>query len=1304
MDGYFRGPPQIAGLTRARQIKLAQLRERFSNPIQRHSPKAQSPRSVHSEHSPSVRSPRSVHSSYSPGAASPRSVHSSHSPVAASPRPARSNEVIDGHEYMTGASNQVDAPGLEMVAEHLEEEYSSIIDIHGSKCVFLRLPIAGVAHSSNSWAVSLWSDSHRVSSSCKFMQGTEARKDEIVIIFNVPTTTNVVQITQEGPGLSSTDESPMFFPAESRRSLKWTIACGGEWDDYMTIPVERGVPRKGFIQACSFMTRKSWTDIKTIKSAHKKDSDFNITVLRVGVDVMLATVRGKQFNTAHILDNFTTNLGNMMYNQTNARKRNGDPWKMAMHHLLSVDPILLFSCRTRLLLSLNGAFQSALDVLGANVSNMQNLLVDLFCCMIVRLVAPESGLSKSEITELICNLWSHLSPPFLAHTIRSVAERAATAFQETSGNPYNGDVLVELESNASNLFVLCILLRSGVRTIQRKDVATDEVWAIYTRESSSVLISALTAVVTLLTSSTYSGSDTRLVLLRALSNLIAASASFTWTEADTLAILKPLVSVAPHLDTLRVDACLALFIYMIKLPTVGETAETDITALAVEFLETFSQHSVGNLSHIVQVPSLPFLLTSVRSIDLLFLAIQSASVMEKQAPHAWASTVVILSVLEEDAQWYLEQWHKRPIGELSMFLEHVCNMFQRMAVTFEVGGFEKNPCFFPCILPPSNYAPSNTDLSVKLPPTVDKRHVLPVLANIAQLFFPSANVNFRTKEDEQRVRSTMLTAMSIWSNAAVSKTGFFLCGKEEFLRSMSLLQSFLPGLFEYLQEDISVNLMGILRKILGANVRHDIDDAIVLVLDSLTVLTNYDDADRLNEERNRRIRVLVELIKAYPDRLFEHFFKTLGNGMEAENRERISNKLAGLLNTCHRHYPTLFRDAACTNGADEYIPLDRHTERSAIRTPDVSHPLGLAGFLATTGPLQSPARQSYALRCESERGVQWFIHRADQHVTMSSMKELAEWEAPAFDQPPVTLVSSMQPLLSVVSGPTGKLQEEHTRTGRISLAGGARTCQIFPCNRIPSHRDTMGADHRVVQFECFCQLPNNFDEKSAVEAMSMDHHSPKKHKVYGTSLSNWHQSDKVLGGPILRVTFSIPKTPANKVQFSSGVRIPTVVQDMERINRAKACNRWLGDRRRHLEHCFHEAHSYGTAETAQNMLYEMEYTLKPLCGEVVGMGIARRMIVYFREWEDDFFAQERKKAKLEFVKAKKSAIANGEPLPKLADFQGAVSSRNPLMEKICNHYNALFYLLEECVELLDYQSFRTSALKRLDEQLRGYVL
>ena len=199
------------------------------------------------------------------------------------------------------------------------------------------------------------------------------------------------------------------------------------------------------------------------------------------------------------------------------------------------------------------------------------------------------------------------------------------------------DVLVELESNASNLFVLCILLRSGVRTIQRKDVATDAVWAIYTRESSSVLISALTAVVTLLTSSTYSGSDTRLVLLRALSNLIAASASFTWTEADTLAILKPLVSVAPHLDTLRVDACLALFIYMIKLPTVGETAETDITALAVEFLETFSQHSVGNLSHIVQVPSLPFLLTSVRSIDLLFLAIQSASVMEKQAPHAWAS-------------------------------------------------------------------------------------------------------------------------------------------------------------------------------------------------------------------------------------------------------------------------------------------------------------------------------------------------------------------------------------------------------------------------------------------------------------------------------------------------------------------------------------------------------------------------------------------------------------------------------------------------------------------------------------------
>ena len=92
--------------------------------------------------------------------------------------------------------------------------------------------------------------------------------------------------------------------------------------------------------------------------------------------------------------------------------------------------------------------------------------------------------------------------------------------------------------------------------------------------------------------------------------------------------------------------------------------------------------------------------------------------------------------------------------------------------------------------------------------------------------------------------------------------------------------------------------------------------------------------------------------------------------------------------------------------------------------------------------------------------------------------------------------------------------------------------------------------------------------------------------------------------------------------------------------------------------------------------------------EVNGFPVALRLIVYFREWEGDLYSKERKRIKLEYVRAKKVAIAEGKALPDPSDYSFSTHlRRNSVMEKLCDLYNRFHFLVEECIELLTAQLY-----------------
>tara|TARA_E500000331_G_C16782525_1_gene508724 strand:- start:18 stop:431 length:414 start_codon:yes stop_codon:yes gene_type:complete len=115
-----------------------------------------------------------------------------------------------------------------------------------------------------------------------------------------------------------------------------------------------------------------------------------------------------------------------------------------------------------------------------------------------------------------------------------------------------------------------------------------------------------------------------------------------------------------------------------------------------------------------------------------------------------------------------------------------------------------------------------------------------------------------------------------------------------------------------------------------------------------------------------------------------------------------------------------------------------------------------------------------------------------------------------------------------------------------------------------------------------------------------------------------------------------------------------------------------------------------TLESSLSLFKSLFSTIQSPEVEVVGFPVALRLIVYFREWEGDLYSKEKKRIKLEYVRAKKVAIAEGNMLPDPADYKFSNHLRhNIVMEKLCDFYNKLHFLIEECIELLTAQSYNS---------------
>ena len=219
-----------------------------------------------------------------------------------------------------------------------------------------------------------------------------------------------------------------------------------------------------------------------------------------------------------------------------------------------------------------------------------------------------------------------------------------------------------------------------------------------------------------------------------------------------------------------------------------------------------------------------------------------------------------------------------------------------------------------------------------------------------------------------------------------------------------------------------------------------------------------------------------------------------------------------------------------------------------------------------------------------------------------------------------------------------------------SILAESSTVQVFLCRR-----------EALQEFTLFA-----FIEAEEGPARTSPH-SPLKHHVFGKTPENWHTFDHSLFGQVAKVKLVVNDLDSGEVQSITVTPISTT----------EACADWIKWRMQNIGACMS-----ATPRDLQALLVEVEKSVNGHESGAVSLLDALNIVLYFREWEEEFREKLRRDLKLTYQREKRRCKEAGLDLPEMPDYQQILSShKNDLMENLAVTFTDMLQDIQQAIDL-----------------------
>ena len=308
----------------------------------------------------------------------------------------------------------------------------------------------------------------------------------------------------------------------------------------------------------------------------------------------------------------------------------------------------------------------------------------------------------------------------------------------------------------------------------------------------------------------------------------------------------------------------------------------------------------------------------------------------------------------------------------------------------------------------------------------------------------------------------------------------------------------------------------------------------------------------------------------------------------------------------------------------------------------------------------------FAVRREKNNAVTWSVRLADE--TLSYLDVVAQ-------------VQKSYPSAIIISPKTPRSLAPKEN---ISLISDTELIQMYRCISFP---DDSKYDEQKKYF--FFMQVSRYNSKSEgnISEKNKNSHLPRKHKHYGNSLEEWHIAEDITDGTVVKCIISIKSGEKfdilSRVQQGIGINYEAVIESCEKYNTANACIVWLHERFHNTMDLYNK---YEKDPTSVRLNVLLDYMAGAIDGhhngEAIDAKLALRLIIYFQEWEADYYSNIRKDKKLEYIKLKRLATKEGKSFPSQSEYMQYTPGENKTMTELILRYNKCRHLMNECFDTI----------------------
>ena len=1092
------------------------------------------------------------------------------------------------------------------------------------------------------WHISLWHHGRRITQTFRTPCSAKS-KGQFVFLYDVPKLVSSLRVvlckeTERGVGKvarflehGESTEIPLLAKSQSFKEIS-DFPAGAKCVAVSDILVHRQFEEIKGVQLHDLG--------RSLPSTKTSPEDREIHLLNVGTELRLASL-GQYLDPQHFISDFENGLGQIMVFKHSVDRNSIAPMKRLLCDMVQeVEPSVLNACSARFLLSVGGAYRVSNEYLRPGTQGVLNgILVDLLSIATSKLALVTSTES------FFSNLWGTLPPGLLVETLHRAYSESKSVFENGLNIVEDHVAKAKLLEKSHYFHTLSVLLLLGTQDDQTNPTGDSIQWPMHLQRSLALVIPFMKSLLLFLQQSHLHGTGDRSNILTSFSLILSAASNMLYMERDVLTLLKILPEFSPHLDPVHIDACISLFHRVLnQTGTAAVKVINNVTEISVLFLCKLAEKNTAEAVKVVELPALTSLMQATMSIDLVSTAIRFFCTSDRFSPASRTLLSSIVRTLEQNMTWCFEQCETHDNENMLVyFFDIVCQLFSKYLRGFESHGIASDMFLATCTSPCSSAASDVTVLNEA--PKVGK-----VFLNIAQLFYPSLSLRFIGKENGEYVSSCMLITLLKYANAT-------LPNELEFCKYISLTQSFLPGAYAFASEELLGLLVSILKFLLvnPQSFKHDRGDQgaksnkLVNVLECFELLCPGHGDCIVNEEQARRRKVLGRLLE--PMTIAELVTKL----REILGHLDLSQPLhfERLIDTWARQGSFVKQNApgVAQKNSDEgsFTSLTSILKQREVETVEGTAKEALTRLIR----VEDSAGKDYWVACTGAEGSQ--IHNLVLEGGVAGEIIAAESPVPIFKR----------------------------KTSLVDKGAAGTVIQSFPCESIETCSGLSPSNGCTYTCHANIGFGTNLDDTPSGK--------PKKHEQYGASLADWHLSDCLSDGPVASITFKRSSVHSAAAFFSPSTTSESLeVSSLRICSRAASCVSWMHRKIRLLTERFNSAVCDMTLESSLSLFKSLFSTIQSPEVEVVGFPVALRLIVYFREWEGDLYSKEKKRIKLEYVRAKKVAIAEGNMLPDPADYKFSNHLRhNIVMEKLCDFYNKLHFLIEECIELLTAQSYNS---------------